>query len=281
MRKTLFLFYLVIVSTSVAFSQKNDPVKDWKLSVQMWTFNKSTFVEGLDMAHTCGFKYIEAYPGQKLGGNFQGEIGPAMPEQERIALKALLKSKGISMIAFGVVDGVDDARTMEAWKKNFEFAREMGCEEMTVMPTAAQLDMVNKLAAEYHIRAAIHDEPGNTPYRNPDSVVVAISGRPFLGACVDMGNWARNGVNVVAAIQEQLKGRIFSVHLKDVKQAGVVSTPDVILGTGQANVAAVLKELKAAGFSGFLSLEHESDKVADLTAIKADVAFYKKVISGL
>lgn len=279
--KKIYLFILFsFLQSTILFSQNTSSPTNWKFAVQMWTFNKSTFIEGLDKAETCGFKYIEAYPGQTLGGNFKGEIGIAMNEDERNKLKQLLQEKGITMIAFGVV-GSDNANTNEKWKQYFDFAKDMGVEEITVMPSFAQLDYINKLAGEYHIKAAIHDEPGKNTYDHPDSVERAINGRKNLGACVDVGNWVRNGVNIVDALQKNLKGRVFSVHLKDVKEAGVTDAPDVVLGHGACDIPAVLKELKNQNFNGFISLEHEFPSEANLNDVKADVQYFHQQINML
>src|SRR5277367_6801493 len=43
--------------------------KDWKIGVQMWTFHFVSFVKALDKADSAGVHYIEAFPGQTLGGD--------------------------------------------------------------------------------------------------------------------------------------------------------------------------------------------------------------------
>jgi sugar phosphate isomerase/epimerase len=259
---------------------QNSPQKNWKLAVQLWTFNKFTFTEAINKADSCGFKYIEAYPGQKLGGNFTGEMGPSMSSAERKKLKEFLRSKGITFLAFGVVDGADDAKKDKDWKDVFDFAKEMGIVEITAMPTAGQLDMVNELAGKYHIRVAIHDEPGKNPYDHPDSVLRAIENRPNLGACVDIGNWIRNGVDIVDCLKRQLHGRVFSVHLKDVETAGVARSPEVALGNGVCNVPEILKELKTEGFTGFFSIEEPSRGV-DINKIKKDIEYFHAQVQTL
>jgi sugar phosphate isomerase/epimerase len=276
------LLATLLLSTAFYVSHAQTGVsREWKLAVQMWTFNTSSFVDGVLKADSCGFKYIEAYPGQVLGGPFSGSMGPGMDTAERHALKAWLKKKGITMLAYGVVDGTDDAKTDQDWRNSFAFARDMGIGELTAMPTAAQLDLVNRLAGSYHIRVAIHDEPGVNAYDHPDSVVRAIKNRSNLGACVDIGNWVRNGVDIVYALKNQLPGRVYSIHLKDVKQAGVVHSPDVVLGQGACNIPAILAELKRQGFTGFFSIEHEGKGPANLQDIKADRAYFYEQIKSL
>jgi sugar phosphate isomerase/epimerase len=269
-----FFSLILLYSFFAAQAQNSDPGRDWKLGVQMWTFNKYTFVEGLAKADSCGFRYIEAYPGQQLGGNFKGEIGAGMPVEERKELKDYLSKKGFVLWAFGVVDGTDDAKTDKDWINVFEFAHDMGIQEITVMPTSSQLDLVNTLSGKYHIRAAIHDEPGVNAYDHPDSVLRAIRNRPNLGACVDIGNWVRNGVDIVDCLQKQLHGRVFSLHLKDVQKAGSTHAPDVLLGSGACNLPGIFSELKKEGFKGFFSLEVESEGIPKIKDLKTDINYF-------
>ena len=279
MQKIISLLILLLLSIS-GFNQ-GAPQSKWRLAVQMWTFNKSSFVEGIEKADSCGFKYIEAYPGQKLGGEFTGEMGPSMSGSERSKLKEFLKKKNIVFLAYGVADGNDETRTDEDWRNCFAFARDMGVEEITAMPTASQLDLVNELAGTYHMRVAIHNEPGKTPYAHPDSVLKAIQNRPNLGACVDIGNWVRNGVNIVDCLKNQLKGRVYSLHLKDVQQAGVGRSPEAILGQGSIDIPSILRELKNQGFEGFFSIEHSFRGPANLNSIRQDIQYYQKQVSIL
>src|SRR4051812_28289935 len=43
----------------------------WKIGVQLWTFHFVSFVQALDKADSAGIKYLEAFPGQKLGGDMK------------------------------------------------------------------------------------------------------------------------------------------------------------------------------------------------------------------
>jgi sugar phosphate isomerase/epimerase len=276
-----YLMPLALLGSLFVRGQNINPDRDWKLGVQMWTFNKFSFIEGLDKADSCGFKYIEAYPGQRIGGNFKGEIGPSMPQSERTELKAWLAKKGMILWAFGVVDGTDDAKTDQDWIRAFEFAKDMGIRIITAMPTSRQLDLVNQLSGKYHIPAAIHDEPGKNAYDHPDSVLRAIQNRPNLGACVDIGNWVRNGVDIVACLKNQLHGRVISLHLKDVQQAGSLHSPEVVLGQGACHLPEIFKELKKEGFKGYFSLELGSHGRKDLQDIREDVQYFNDQVKNL
>src|ERR1700753_916380 len=53
--------------------------KDWKIGVQMWTFHVAgPFVKALDKVDSSGLKFIEAFPGQPLGGDMKDTFGIRM-----------------------------------------------------------------------------------------------------------------------------------------------------------------------------------------------------------
>src|SRR5436190_1935051 len=63
----------------------------WKLGIQLWTFNISTFYDAIDRVDSCGIKYIEAYPGQRLSKADSTRFGPALSATQRGSVKALLQ----------------------------------------------------------------------------------------------------------------------------------------------------------------------------------------------
>ena len=65
-----------------------------------------------------------------------------------------------------------------------------------------------------------------------------------------------------------MKGRIITMHLKDVVEVGNPKARDVPLGKGKANYTAVLTELHRQGFRGVLGIEYEHDS----PKLMADVA---------
>src|SRR5579862_1090166 len=96
-----------------AGTDSTDVTKNWKIGVQMWTFMHFPFVTALEKADSAGAKYIEAFPGQKLGGDMKGSFGIDMTADEKAKLKQILQSKGISIVAMGVIT----PGTIDEWKK--------------------------------------------------------------------------------------------------------------------------------------------------------------------
>src|ERR1700743_2430183 len=96
MKKQLSVIFLTIFTFTSS-------TKDWKLGVQLWTFSKFDFVTAISKVDSSGVKYIEAYSHQKLGGGRAGDFGPDMTAEEKTQVKQLLKSKGIHIVAMGVI----------------------------------------------------------------------------------------------------------------------------------------------------------------------------------
>jgi len=97
--RAIYIFFAVVL-----FSVKGISQNDWKLAVQTWTFHKYSFLESVDKADSLGIRYLEVYPGQKIGGTIPGVFSYQLEKDEREKIKQYLKYKKVKMIAIGVVD---------------------------------------------------------------------------------------------------------------------------------------------------------------------------------
>ncbi|HLK31177.1 MAG TPA: sugar phosphate isomerase/epimerase [Puia sp.] len=231
-----------------------DATKSWKLGVQLWTFNKFPFVTALDKADSAGIKFVEAFPGQSLGGGMKGSFGIEMADSTKAKIKQILDSKGISIVAMGVIVPKDVAE----WKKYFDLAKYFGLSYITAEPHKDQWNQVDSLAGLYGIKVAIHDHPKPNMYWSPDSVLAATVGHPNIGSCADVGHWSRNGLDPVECLKK-LEGHVFGVHLKDIKEFGKTDAADTAVGKGINKFPEIFAELKRQHFSGMLSIEQESN----------------------
>ena len=250
---------------------------DWQLAVQLWTFHKFDFVTAIEKADSAGIRFIEAFPGQKMGGDFKDSVfdGSLSPES-RAKVKDMLKSKGMTIVAYGVVV----PQTPEAWVDIFSFAGDMGIRYITAEPLRSHWSFIDSLAGVHNIKVAIHDHPKPSAYWHPDSVLAAIAGRPNIGACADIGHWGRNGLDPVECLKK-LEGHIVGLHLKDIKEMGKVDAADMIPGTGVINIPAVLAELKRQGFKGTFSIEHEDNWYNNVPDVKQIVGYFNAEVAAL
>ncbi|MFC5409035.1 sugar phosphate isomerase/epimerase family protein [Larkinella bovis] len=252
--------YLLLMAGLWAFStlpsvaQRNPEDKaGWKLGSQSYSFRLFTFAEAIRKIDSCGLKYVEAFPGQTLGGGIEGKMDFKMDAATRQAVKKLLKDKGLTLVAFGVVNAPSEGD----WKALFEFAKDMGIRNINTEPKVEQIPYIARLADEYKINVALHNHPKPSHYWHPDSVLAVIGTSKYVGSCADIGHWVRSGLDPVDCLKK-LQGHILGMHFKDVKK----DTPDgkyhdVIWGTGDCKVDAVIAELKRQKFKGPISVEYE------------------------
>ncbi len=263
---------------TTAASQTNtaNATANWKIGVQMWTFRMFPFMQALDKVDSAGVKYIEAFWGQPLGGGMKDSFGVNMSPESRAKLKQALQSKGIQIVAMGVIS----PKNKDEWKKSFDLAKEFGLSYITAEPRKDQWNMVDSMAGVYGIKVAIHDHPKPNPYWHPDSVLAAIQGHPNIGDCADVGHWARNGLNPVECLKK-LEGHVYGVHLKDIKEFNNTNAADTIVGKGVIDFPAIFAELKRQNFSGMLSIEHESNWYHNLPDVIQTVQYYNEQVAKL
>src|ERR1035437_6581438 len=252
---TLFIVLSIFMSCIVPkiyAQQSKIEQAGWLLGAQSYTFHKFTFVETVDKMQQLGLKYVEVYFVQKLGEGFEGNMDFNMNAETQTKILELAKSKGITIMACGVVICNNEVE----WRRLFDFAKAMGIKVITSEPAANDLDLVEKLADQYNIDVAFHNHPQPSPYWNPDLLLTALKGRSkHMGSCADVGHWKRMGIDPVEALKK-LEGRIRILHFKDIAEGGA-KAHDVIWGQGVCNVEGMLKELKRQHFKGMFSIEYE------------------------
>ena len=144
----------------------------WKLGAQAYTFRLFTFAEALDKIDAAGLRFVEAFPGQKIGAGSEEKMTYELSKEGRELVKKLLKDKKITLHAYGVVG----AKSAEEWDKVFAFAKDMGVKVINCEPEENMLDVVSTLADKYDMLVGIHNHPTPSRYWNPDVVLEALKG---------------------------------------------------------------------------------------------------------
>jgi L-ribulose-5-phosphate 3-epimerase len=251
----------------------------WKLAIQSYTFHKFSFLEALDKTHELGVKYIEAFPGHRLGGKWGDKVFDfnldAATQKE---LRKIAASKGIKIVGSGVF--VSDNK--DEWEKMFRFAKSMKMEYITCEPPLNMWDFVEQLSTQYGIKVAVHNHPKPSTYWEPQILLKAISGRSkMLGSCADVGHWNRNGLNQIDCLKMN-KGRIISLHFKDIAaKQGDAYQDDVIWGTGVLNVKEMLQVLKEQHFKGYFAIEYEFNWDNSVPDIKKCISYFNQVTNEI
>jgi sugar phosphate isomerase/epimerase len=254
--------------------------------IAAYTFRHLTAFEAIEKTKECGADVIEFFLWQKLSPEHPKVVLDMNLADEHIAaLKAKLKASGVRAVNayFNNAPFQDKAGAEAGVGRLFEFARKLGLRGLTGEPAPEHLDLVEKMVKRYDIQLCFHNHPKNPKkpdYMNwdPAYLLSLMKKRdPRMGFSVDTGHLSRSGLDTVEAVK-LLKGRINSVHLKDVKEARHDSG-DLPYGEGIGNIKGILAELKRQKFRGHVAVEYEhtTDKLMD--DVKYCIGFIRRELA--
>lgn len=274
----ILLTYSCTGNTNTNRSNANEVNTDWKLSMQSYTFHLFTVLEALDKTAELGLNYIEIYPGQRMGPEFDDAVfGYNLTPDQQDQLKGLAASKNIKIISSGVWTASRDE-----WAQVFAFAKNMELEFISAEPAREDWDVVESLAKEFNINVAVHNHPNENSYWKPEILLDYIGDRsPLLGSCADVGHFKRMNIDPIPALRK-LEGRLISMHFKDIAPDGENNTlEDVVWGTGVLNVKEILEELKRQNFKGYFTIEYEANWENNLPEIKESIDYFNKTSEAI
>jgi len=271
----LLLLSIILGSCKIKHNQSSSKHPEaklgWKLGSQAYTFKQFTFLEAIAKIDSCNLSYVEAFPGQEIGGGISGKMDYKMDADKRIQILKKLQENHVKMIAYGVVGADNEAD----WVKIFEFCKAMGVETITSEPNEKDLQLLSGLCDKYQINLAIHNHPNPSHYWNPDIALNAIKGKSHrLGLCADVGHWVRSGLDPVASLKKSA-GHVLHLHMKDLNEKNR-NAHDVHWGTGVCDIDAIIKELKRQNFKGAISAEYEYNWNNNRTDVAESVAYFRK-----
>ena len=125
---------LAIPSEAQTKAEKNG----WRLGMQSYSFHLFPLTEALDKTQELGLKYIEIYPGHKLGGKWGDKVFDFnLDAQTQKEIKELAASKGIKDRRNR---GVCSPKSRTDWEKMFKFSESMDLEFITCEPALSDWD---------------------------------------------------------------------------------------------------------------------------------------------
>ncbi len=263
----------------------------WQLAIHSYTFQKFSIFEAIDKTASIGVKHMSISGSVNLLDD-EKKIKKvptiSMSDKDLEAIKARMIEKKMDPVFenMGVVKPtVDEAES----RKIFEGAKRLGISVLVAEPETHNkmeelgpvMDVVEKLAKEYHIKVAIHNHPGpKNFFWNPETVLAAVKDRSeLLGACADVGHWVRSGLDPIDCLKK-LEGRIITLHFKDLNEKSL-NAHDVIWGSGISNVKGMLQELKRQHFKGAICVEYEYNWDNSLEDIGECATYFNTVCEEL
>ena len=226
----------------------------WQTGIALYSFNRFSFPETLDMSKRAGVKYVEGFFFHQLGNEF-GERGMSdLDEDELAAVGEMLAERDLEMRSLYA-----GGNTAEEWVRMYEIGEKLGLDFLVGEPEPEHWDLLDSLGRASGIQMAIHEHArGLSRFWHPDSVLVAMEGRESFKACADLGHWVRSGLDPVECLRK-LEGHLLGVHAKDLDEFGNIEANDVKLSTGVIDYKAVIAELNRQGFDGPIYIECEHD----------------------
>ncbi len=164
---------------------------------------------------------------------------------------AILRQYGLTVVAYTAGLGRPHMTTAQA-ERVYQVARRLGTPILAVGLHPTNEDLAYRLGREYGIRYAIENHPEKTP----DELLRRIGDRAdILGVTSDTGFWGFHGFDPVEATY-RLKDVLLHVHLKDVI-VGEGRHESCAYGRGVVDIRGVVQALRAIGYQGAVSVEHE------------------------
>lgn len=248
----------------------------WRLGVEAYTFHQNTFFETLDKTAALGLAYVGGLSFQRVGGGIAKNLEPGLTPDELRAIRLKLDQSGLRLLTwyYQSIPG-DEA----ACRTVFEFARHLGIEVIMSEPDPAALPLIDRFCQEYDIKVGLHnhDRQASPRYWHPEELLKVCQGRSaYLGACVDIGYWIRDGVDPLQGL-ELLKERLVTLQMHDLDVAGAQGQ-DVPWGSGQGQAARILQkmhELKQQ--PTMIGLEYSRDWQSNEPAVKQCIDFFNEV----
>jgi sugar phosphate isomerase/epimerase len=228
----------------------------WRISCELYTFRDRSFYEALEVLAGLGVRRVEPAFFLPLSKEHPDlKTSESLTPGQRREVKLRLNDLGMSMSSYyAPIEG-----DRNSYRKVFDFAKEMGVENLVAEPPLDAFETLDNLCQEYRINLAVHNHPegSSSKYWNPDTLIKACDGRSArIGACPDTGHWVRSGLDTLESLRKYGQ-RIITMHLKDAAESGKRDSRDVPLGTGQGKIAALLKQFHEWKWRGVMTVEYE------------------------
>jgi inosose dehydratase len=213
------------------------------VAIETWTFHDVGLEAMLQQVHALGVTHLELH---------DGHLPRTSTAEQMARAKDSLRREGITATGVYIHDAFTDSESVA--RPIFEYAKAMGYRYINGGPKREALPLLNRLVAEYGVRIAVHNHGPKERYETLEHVTSVLAAHPNLSACIDIGHFARAGVDPVAATRA-LGARAEAIHIKDVDARG----ENRVLGEGTIDLAGVCKALVESKFNGLLVLEYEGD----------------------
>jgi len=138
----------------VKLSTPNAERLGWRLSCGLYTFRDRTFYEAIDVIAGLGIVNVEPAFFLPLSKDQPDlKTSESLSAEQRREMKKRLDDRGLKMASYYAPLEAD----ANAFRKVFDFAKEMGVETLVAEPPMEVVEKLDGLCQEYKINLAIHN----------------------------------------------------------------------------------------------------------------------------
>lgn len=179
------------------------------------------------------------------------------------------RRNGVPVVSMGV-NRVDPDR--DAASRLFECAKAAGLDRMSVDfavdDAEVALRIADELSETHAVAVGIHNHGGRHWLGSRQALRWAFARTsPRVGLSLDTA-WALDAGEDPIELVREFGPRLHLVHIKDFVFSGARVPEDVVVGTGNLDLARLDRELKEADFSGEAILEYEGDVENPIPALR-------------
>jgi len=184
----------------------------------------------------------------------------------------IYEEEGVRIVSIGVERFSGDRAAVE---RRFACAAAAGAGHVSIDFAPADAEavygIVRELAPAYGITCGIHNHGGRHWLGSVQMLSHVLGEAPRgIGVCLDTA-WAIQAGEDPVKAAATFGNRLTAVHVKDFVFDSAGRPTDVVIGTGNLDLPALLKVLKENDFSGPLIIEYEGDPENPLPAVRACV----------
>jgi sugar phosphate isomerase/epimerase len=250
------------------------------LGIEAYTFHPRSFFECIDAAARLGLSFVGGLASQKVSADLPRNFDETLGDEELARIREKLDLAGLRLVTYSIRRiPVDEAGA----KRVFEFGRKMGIETFLSEPLPEDLDRIERLAEEYGIQVALHNNAKDaSPHAgHPDEILKLCRGRgKMIGACVDTGSWMRAGIDPCEGLRK-LGDRVIAVQLHDLDRLAPEGH-DVPWGAGAGGMEGMLREFHRLGIRpAMFGLEYSHDGLDNEPEVAASAAFFAKTATAI
>ncbi len=240
------------------------------LGVASYSLRNFPRARAIEMVKALGMRYV----------NFKSVHLPYDLSAAELALaRQEIETAGLVIVGGGVI--TFDSDRDEDVRKYFAYAKAAGMPLITATADPTLLPRIERFAKQYDVQVAIHNHgPEDKHFPSPYDVLRHVKDLDRrIGLCLDVGHTVRTGTDVVRAIADA-GPRLLDMHMKDLRDPTAVES-QCIIGEGTIPIAAILRQLEAIGYRGYVNLEYEIDPDAPLPGMKQSLAYMRGALAGL